>query len=199
MKNIGWCMLIGLFTIVLLNAQETGSNIEKEKEEYVAMPKHIIKVFPLDALGGSIGLGYERVIRPKRSLNFVLFQGFAKPNFVNNVSERSYYLFSEAGLRFYLSKQKKAPEGLFVNGGLFARYTYDRLKNKVNSQIFDFERIQVGGFGRIGYQWIFKKALKGFSTEVEGGVDYRVNTEILDGGPLNPFDINLNVSLGYSW
>ncbi len=197
MKKIGWSILIGLLTIVSLNAQETVN--DNEKEEITFMPKHIIKIFPLSALVGEIGIGYERVIKPKTSLNFVLFQAFDGPDFDNSISERRYQLFFETGIRRYLSKRKKAPEGWFVSGGLLTEYNYNKLKNKTNNQITDIERLWVGASVRTGYQWIFKKALKGMSTEIVGGLDYRTATGIFDGGNVHEINVNINFTIGYSW
>ncbi len=197
MKKAVWSTLIALLTVISLNAQKIGGDNDNPELELV--PKHIIKVSPLDALFGGILIGYERVISPKMSLDFELFQGFRKQNFVNSVSERSYNLFFDAELRYYLSKRKKALEGWFVSGGLLTQYRYDKLRHKNTGQITDFERLRVGGAVKTGYQWIFKKALKGFTTEVGGGVDYRTTTGILDGGNFNDLNINVNFVIGYSW
>ncbi|WP_109301019.1 DUF3575 domain-containing protein [Aquimarina sp. AU474] len=196
MKKIGYNILIGLLTIVSLNAQEIESDFEKEG----SIPKNNIKVYPIYALSGIIGIGYERVITPKMSINVIILQQFAEPNFDNNVFERNYNLFFETDIRRYLSKRKKSPEGWFVSAGLLTEYNYDRLKNSDNNQTTDVERLWVGGSGKIGYQWIFKKALKGISTEVAGGLAYRTIIEgISDTNSQSGFDTIIDVTVGYSW
>lgn len=195
MKKIGLNIIIGLLTIASLNAQETLS----DKEESLLMPKHIVKVFPLDLLYGGVAVGYERVIKPKTSLNFELFQGFGKPEFKNSISEKSYRLYFETSVRRYISKQKKAPEGWFLSGGLITQYDYDKLKNKTSSLITNRERLRFGASGRTGYQWLFKKGLKGFTAEVIGGFDFRTVSDLFDGGGSTGYNITLNATIGYSW
>ncbi len=196
MKKIGCCILIGLLTIISLNAQEEGSDFKKEG----SIPKNNIKVYPIYVLSGIIGIGYERVIASKTSLNFIVLQQFSEPNFDNNVFERNYDLFFETDIRRYLTKRKKAPEGWFVSAGLLTEYNYDRLKNSHNNQTTDIQRLWVGGSGKIGHQWIFKKALKGISTDIAGGIAYRT---IIDGSSdsnsQNGFDTIIDVTIGYSW
>ncbi len=196
MKKIGYSILIGLVTILSLNAQEIKSDVEKEG----SIPKNNIKVYPIYALSGIIGIGYERVIAPKTSINFILLQQFAEPNFDNNVFERNYDLFFETNIRRYLSKRKNAPEGWFVSAGLLTEYNYDRLKNSNNNQTTDVERLWVGGSGKMGHQWIFKKALKGLSAEVAGGIAYRTIIDgISDSNSQSAFDAIIDVTVGYSW
>ncbi|GAA3607704.1 DUF3575 domain-containing protein [Flavivirga amylovorans] len=186
MKKIGWSILIGLLAIVSLNAQETVHDNKKEENTFTL--KSIIKVFPLNALTGEIGIGYERAIKPKASLNFILTQGFNKQSFYNSLSERSYYLFFEIGVRRYLSKRKKAPEGWFASGALFAEYININFNNESKNN--DIERIQGGISGKIGHQWILKNALKGMAIEVAGGLEY---------GTFTIFNSVIDFTVGYSW
>ncbi|MEW7292102.1 DUF3575 domain-containing protein [Aquimarina sp. 2304DJ70-9] len=183
MKKIGCSMLIVLLTIVSINAQE----VVNEKEKITFMPKHIIKVFPLNALNGEIGIGYERVIKPKMSLNFILIQGFDTQHFINNKYERNYNALFQTELRFYLSKRKKAPEGWFTGGGLLTEYNNIKVIDRSNKDIFRFE---AGVSGKMGYQWILKKGLKGITIEAAIGLEYRNITE---------FNTVLDFTVGYSW
>jgi len=185
MKKIGWSFLIGLLTMLSLNAQE----IINEKEEISLMPKHTIKVFPLNALNGEIGIGYERTIKPKISLNFTLIQEFYQRNFSNTDYERSYNAIVQTELRFYLSKRKKAPEGWFTGlGGLIEYNNIKRIDNRLNTK--DKFRFQAGVSSKMGYQWILKKALKGFTIETAIGMEY---------GNITEFSTVLNFTIGYSW
>jgi len=189
MKKSSWSVLIGLLTVVSLNAQEVVRDNENKQT------KNIIKIHPLAALGGVIGLGYERVLKPKTSINFVLFQQFNEPNFDNNVFEKNYNMFFATEIRRYLSKQKLAPRGWYVSGGLFTEYNYNTYKDRRDN----LERLWIGTFGRTGYQWVFKKALKGITTEVNGGLGYRTTTGIFDGGSEHLLDVYINWTIGYSW
>ncbi len=196
MKKIGWTILIGVLTVISLNAQETINDSEKRQIEFT--PRNIVKLHPIAALVGAIGIGYERVIQPKKSLTFRLFQQFNEPNFDNNKYERNYNMLFETGLRRYLSKRKNAPEGWSVSGGLMTEYNYNRLeKNSTSDE--DIERLWVGVFARTGYQWVFKKALKGITTEVNGGLGYRTTTGIFDEKSSHGLDVNLHFTIGYSW
>ncbi len=196
MKKIKWTILIGLLAVISLNAQEKINDSNKKQLEF--RPKNIVKLHPLVALAGVIGIDYERVIKPKKSLNFRLFQQFNEPNFDNNKYERNYNMLFEAELRRYLSKRKNAPEGWSVSGSLMTEYNYNRLeKNSASDE--DIERLWVGVFAKTGYQWVFKKALKGITTEVNGGLGYRTTTGIFDEKSLSGLAINLNFTLGYSW
>ncbi|WP_271768044.1 hypothetical protein [Aquimarina algiphila] len=198
MKKIYLSIFIGLLTVVSLNAQETVH--DNNKEENTFMPKNIIKVFPLNALIGEIGIGYERVIKPKTSLNFTLIQEFRKDEIFNTaLSVRDYYIFFEADMRFYLSKYKKAPEGWFVSGGLLGEYNYRKYKSRINNQGVDFEWLQIGGSGKMGYQWMFKKGLKGLTIEVAGGARYRTAVNIFDKGFSDGFTPVVDFTIGYSW
>ncbi len=196
MKKIGLNIFIGLLTVVSLNAQKAVQNNNKEN---TFIPKNIIKVFPLNALIGEIGVGYERVIKPKTSLNFTLIQEFDKEEFFNTVSVRYYTVFVEAELKLYLSKHKKAPEGWFVSGGLLGECNYSEYKSRINDQSVDLERFQVGGSGKTGYQWVFEKALKGLTIEVAGGIEYRTVANMFGRAFSDGFDPVLNFTVGYSW
>ncbi len=195
MKKIGWTILVGLLTMVSIHAQKTVPNNEKES----VIPKNNIKLHPLNALAGIIGIGYERVIKPKTSINFSLFQQFDEPNFENNVFEKNYQMLFETALRYYISKQKKAPEGLFLSGGLFTEYNYNKYKSSTNNEVKDVERLWIGGSTRIGHQWIFKNALKGISTELAGGVAYKTITGIFEEDTKSEFYVQLEFTIGYSW
>ena len=70
MKKIVWSTLLVFCISITLNAQETIHTNENEKITF--KPKNIIKVYPLAALVGAIGIGYERAINNKKSLNFNL-------------------------------------------------------------------------------------------------------------------------------
>lgn len=199
MKKSNWSILIGLLMIISLNAQGEAS---KNNEEETVEPKNIIKIHPLDALfSGGIGLGYERVIKPKTTLDFELFQQFKNLDFDNGLSELNYNLFFETDIRRYLSKRKKAPKGFFVGGGILTIYNnYNKLRNNDTNEIAnDVEELWVGAAVKTGYQWMFKKALKGITTEVNATIDYRTRLGIFDRSTANEIGLLLRFSVGYSW
>jgi len=198
MKKIGWSILIGLLTIVSLTAQEKISDNEKE----TTGPKNIIKIHPLDVLfSGGIGLGYERVIKSKTTIDFELFQQFNNLSFDNDLSELNYNLFFETDVRRYLSKRKMAPKGFFVGGGILTIYNnYNKLKNSNNNEVTnDVEELWVGAGVKTGYQWVFKKALKGITAEANATVDYRTRLGVFDRSTANEVGLLLRFTIGYSW
>ena len=193
MKKIGWSILITLLTIVSLSAQE------KHKES--VFPKHIVKFHPLDALVGGIAVGYERVIKPKTSIDIELSQQFNNIRFDDDMSELNYHLFLETDIRRYLSKRKNAPEGFFIGAGVFTTYNnFNTLKNEDNDEIDnDVEALWVGAGIKTGYQWVFKKALKGFTAEANASIDYRRRLEVFDRSSENGVGILFRLTIGYSW
>ena len=193
MKKIGWCLLIGLLTITTLKAQE--------KTNDSVFPKNVIKIHPLDAISGGIGLNYERVLKPKTSIEIELFQHYGNEEFDDGLSELNYDLFLETDIRRYLSKRKKAPSGFFIAAGVLATYSnFNRLKNEdTNEVVNDVESLWVGAAVKIGHQWVFKKYLKGFTTEINSSIDYRTRLGIFDRSPANGVSVLLRLTIGYSW
>ncbi len=195
MKKIDWSILLGLLMIVSLSAQET----KKEKQQTDFKPKNIIKIHPIDALGGAIGIGYERVIKPKTSLEIELFQDFSKRRFDSKMSERSYNLFVETDIRRYLSKRKKAPKGFFMGGGILTVYNNFNALKENNMIIKGAEELWVGIAAKTGYQWVFKKALKGFTAETNASLDYRTRLGAFDRSTKNEIGLLLRFTIGYTW
>lgn len=189
MKNLKWSILLTLLSIVSLQAQENVNS------------KNVFKVHPIDAFGGGIGLGYERVIKPKLSLDFEVFQLFKDISFDDGLSELDYRLFVETDVRRYLSKKRKAPEGFFVGVGILANYNkFNRLKKDESNEVeIDVQELIIGAGIKTGYQWVFKKALKGFTAEANATVDYRIRLKAFDRNTDDGIGVTARVTIGYSW
>ena len=197
MKTIRLSLSIALLSFVALNAQEHAQPTNTAD----ISPKHIIKIHPIDALGGGIGLGYERALTPKLSLDIELFQQFNNVKFDNDQSEINYNLFFETDVRRYFSKRKKVLEGFFIGGGVLTIYNnFDRLRDEDNTTIStDVEELWIGAAVKFGHQWHFKKFLKGITTEANASIDYRTRLGAFNRRASNEIGVLLRVAVGYSW
>ena len=63
----------------------------------------------------------------------------------------------------------------------------------------DVEELWVGVALKTGYQWIFKKYLKGITAEANASIDYRRRLEVFDRSSENGVGILLRLTIGYSW
>ncbi len=189
--------IITMLMVLSIKAQNTGV-VELENREFIS--KNNIKFSPINALVGEISLSYERVIHPKRTLNFTLSQAYTKSNLVTNergfMSE--YNVLLESEIRFYLLKAKKAPQGWFAGVGVLKFYDYLKYKDIILKIDKTIEVFGTGGLVMTGYQWVFIQSLKGFIIEVAGGIDSRISISKVKYRDeiVNP---RLKFLIGYSW
>jgi Protein of unknown function (DUF3575) len=142
-------LAVALFATCSVFAQKGGDG-----------PQNVIKVNPLGLLFGQASIGYERAINEKSS--FVIaptFGGFKLGGF-------SYSQFGLGGeYRFYLSKTKTAPEGIYVGPGV--GFNSGKVKESQTSTKVNFTSFY--GKAIIGNQWIFNS---GFVIDLNVGLQY---------------------------
>ncbi len=145
--------IIALMLIAAVNiavAQETA-------------PKNVVKINPLGVLFGSANLAYERALTEKSSFLIAPSFGFFK---LSGAKYSSFGLGAE--YRFYLSKTKTAPAGLFVAPG--AGYTGGSVKvddGQGGTSKTNFSAYYIKGI--LGHQWIWDS---GFTLDLNGGIQY---------------------------
>jgi len=191
-------IILGVLTLILFSAEFQAQNTEpsSDSDSLNIAFKHSLKVKPLSTLGGEFGLSYERVIKPKRSLNFyaeITFEDIFDDPTITGSEKIGDYNLSRIGVdyRFYLSKQKLAPKGWYAGVGPLAyllNYKYDNSNDKDN--IF-----YLGARAHSGYQWVFKN---GINIGADGGIQYNKALS-------REFNISglsflvVNFAVGYSW
>lgn len=123
--------------------------------------QNVIKVNPLGIFLGNASLSYERALTEKSSIvvspsfGFLKFGGFKYSSFGIG-----------AEYRFYLSKTKTAPAGLYVAPGL--GYTGGSVKDEDgNGDKTNFSSFTAKGI--IGHQWVWDS---GFVLDLNGGIQY---------------------------
>jgi len=176
---IAACLLISFCAAI---AQEKSAN-----------PKNIVKVNPLGVFWGNASLAYERALTEKSSFVIAPSFGFLK---FDGFKYSSFGIGAE--YRFYLSKTRTAPAGLYVSPGL--GYTGGSVKDedysneKTNFNAFYFK-------GVLGHQWVWNS---GFVLDLNGGIEYinfgysdnSGNLSDLRGSGVFPA---LGVSIGYAF
>jgi hypothetical protein len=154
--------------------------------------KNVIKVNPLGVFFGNASLAYERALTPKSSFVIAPSFGFFK---LTGFKYSSYGIGAE--YRFYLSKTKTSPEGLYVAPGL--GYTGGSVKDE------DFgDKTNFGAFyakGVLGHQWIWDS---GFVLDLNGGIQYTSFSYSDDSGNFSTLKASgilpaLGLSLGYNF
>jgi hypothetical protein len=126
-------------------------------------PQNVVKVNPLGILFGNASLAYERALTEKSSIVVAPSFGFFS---LAGAKYSSYGIGAE--YRFYLSKTKTAPEGLYASPGL--GYTGGSVK--IDDGFGGKNKTTFGAFygkGVIGNQWIWDS---GFSLDLNGGIQY---------------------------
>jgi len=187
-------IILSILTLMLLSAGAHAQNSESNSDTNKTF-KHSLKVRPLNAYAGEYGVTYERVIKPKRSLNFyahVLFEKvYQDPTIVNTIKIGN-QLTSHIGIdyRFYLSKNKIAPIGWYAGLGPLAYHVSANL----DSPNADINLFFLGAQAHSGYQWVYKS---GISLSVNGGIEYnKALSSSIKGFGLDP---EINFAVGYSW
>ncbi|KAA1246846.1 DUF3575 domain-containing protein [Aquimarina sp. RZ0] len=192
MKKVILTITIMVFATITSIAQEVNTP-GKNRNKGVKY-KNSIRTTPLSILGGEIGVSYERVLKPKISLNSLLAFNYNEYDLNSKVSMDEYRVFLETEIRYYLSRHKNAPDGWFTSGGGLANYSYFIYTGPPLLQDRDFNILQIGGVIKMGYQWIFKR---GFTIGSSGGVDYLTSVSNIKGA--DGLGYRLEFSIGYSW
>jgi Protein of unknown function (DUF3575) len=122
--------------------------------------KNVVKVNPLGLIFGAASISYERAISEKNSIVIAPTFGAFK---LGGFKYSSFGLSGE--YRFYLSKGKTAPEGLYAAPGL----GFNTGKVKQDGVSTQAKFTSFGGKAVIGNQWIFGS---GFTLDLNGGISY---------------------------
>lgn len=181
-------LVLTILVLVLFGVAIQAQNSETKNKN--VLYKNSLKIRPLNnIIGGEYGLTYERVIKPKRSLNIYGDISFNDIKSSNN-EKRGNGFDSQLGVDvlFYLSKNKIAPIGWYAGTGPI--FTYSRVELDNN----EFNFLLIGARAITGYQWII---IKRINLGIEGGLRYDKN--LTSGANLNNLGMILNISLGYSW
>lgn len=124
---------------------------------------NVIKFNPLGAFVGAANLSYEKALNEKNSIVLSPSFGFIK---TDGVKYTTYGLGAE--YRFYFSKSKKIPSGMYAGPGagvVFGTAKYDDesgMDDKTNISGFHAKAI-------LGHQWIWKS---GLTLDLNGGIQY---------------------------
>lgn len=156
--------------------------------------KNVVKINPLGLIFGTLPLSYERVIKPKISLQFSPTVVFISGTFDGTKSNLTGFGF-EFMPKFGFGKKTELPRGWYAAPA--AGYSY--ASGKSGNQSGSVGLFNLGGVA--GYQWVFGKSDSGFALDLNAGLQY-INAS--SSGDISSVSINgilprIGVNIGYAF
>jgi len=155
----------------------------------------VVKVNPLGLTFGSFELGFEHAPKDKIPYELSLLYVSKKDDVNGGDNNKSSGIGVEGKLKFYLSKSKEAPRGLYVAPVI----TFDFLNQKSKDETRAFTALKGGAL--FGYQWIFGGGNSGFALDLNFGAQY-VSNNFFNPSFKDKSDnilIRAGAGVGYAW